>query len=213
MNIARFTGLGRSFFIATALAVAAAAAQAVPVTYTFGGVANGTVGTQAFVRNDLLVTVTTDTTNIDTTRFGSGIPATAALINASFSLSGFGSGTLTQAVYVFNNQGTQTLGFGNIANNDLINLKNVAVPLNTYGLVTPLTFMGTLPNFISQFQNVGTSLGALSLSGLTDSVFTASVAAVPEPSTYGMSAAGLMVVVGALARRRRAACGGLSALP
>jgi len=203
MNIARFTGLGRSFFIASALA-AAAAAQAVPITYTFSGVANGTVGAQAFVRNDLLVTVTTDTTNIDTTRFGSGIPATAALLNASFSLSGFGSGTLTQAVYVFNNQGTQTLGFGNIANNDLIDLENVAVPLSTYGLVTPLTFMGTPPNFIFQFQNVGTSLGALSLSGLTDAVFTASVAAVPEPSTYGMLAAGLMVGVGAQARRRRA---------
>jgi hypothetical protein len=203
MNIARFTGLGRSFFIASALA-AAAAAQAVPITYTFSGVANGTVGAQAFVRNDLLVTVTTDTTNIDTTRFGSSIPATAALLNASFSLSGFGSGTLTQAVYVFNNQGTQTLGFGNIANNDLIDLENVAVPLSTYGLVTPLTFMGTPPNFIFQFQNVGTSLGALSLSGLTDAVFTASVAAVPEPSTYGMLAAGLMVGVGAQARRRRA---------
>jgi hypothetical protein len=203
MNIARFTGLGRSFFIASALA-AAAAAQAVPITYSFSGVANGTVGAQAFVRNDLLVTVTTDTTNIDTTRFGSSIPATAALLNASFSLSGFGSGTLTQAVYVFNNQGTQTLGFGNIANNDLIDLENVAVPLSTYGLVTPLTFMGTPPNFIFQFQNVGTSLGALSLSGLTDAVFTASVAAVPEPSTYGMLAAGLMVGVGAQARRRRA---------
>jgi hypothetical protein len=191
MNIARFTGLGRSFFIASALA-AAAAAQAVPITYSFSGVANGTVGAQAFVRNDLLVTVTTDTTNIDTTRFGSGILATAALLNASFSL------------YVFNNQGTQTLGFGNIANNDLIDLENVAVPLSTYGLVTPLTFMGTPPNFIFQFQNVGTSLGALSLSGLTDAVFTASVAAVPEPSTYGMLAAGLMVGVGAQARRRRA---------
>lgn len=179
------------------------AAHAVPITYTFTGLATGTFtpigGTlSTFTGRALTVTINTDTVNINTIRFGAGIPATQNLVPGSISVASLGSGSFTNPLYVFNNQGTQIVGFGNLANNDLINVINSTVGLNSYNLVTNFGPISGSP-FISQFTNVGLSFGTLSLTGLTNPTFQATV--VPEPETWALMAAGLAWV--AVRARRR----------
>lgn len=192
--------------VAGAALLGSLAAHAIPVTYTFTGLASGSFtptggSVSNFTGRALTVTITTDTVNINTSRFGAGIPATQNLVSGSISVASVGSGTFTNPVYVFNNQGTQTVGFGNLANNDLFNITNTTVGLNSYGLVTnfgPIT--GT--SFISQFSNVPLSFGTMSLSGMTSPSFVATV--VPEPETWALMAAGLAWVA-VRARRRQTA--------
>ncbi len=202
-SISTLAAASRSLAVGTALC-AALAAQAVPITYTFSGTAAGTLGSTSFSANALQVTISTDTSNIDGTRFGANIPATANLVSGSISITGVGSGSFTQALYVFNNQSTQTLGFGNLASNDLVNMNNSSAGLASYGLITNLSFADTPPAFVSQFQNIATSFGTLSLSRLDNGTFNATVTAVPEPGSYALMGAGLACIV-ALARRRPSA--------
>ena len=147
------------------------------------------------------VTVSTDTSNIDGTRFGAGTPATNALVSGSISVAGLGSGSFDNGLYVFNNQAFETVGFGNVANSDLINIYSPGMGLTTYGLTTAFgPIMGTPPNFVAQFQNVGVSFGTLTLSQLNEASFQAS--AVPEPESWALMGLGLALVAARASKRR-----------
>jgi hypothetical protein len=67
------------------------------------------------------------------------------------------------------------------------------------GLVGPFSVTGTSIFALNQFQNVGSSLGALTFNSSSNVTFTA---AVPEPETYAMMMAGLGML-GFIARRRK----------
>ncbi len=183
------------------------AAHAVPITYTFTGLVSGsftpTGGTlSSFTGRALTVTISTDTTNINTVRFGTGIPATQNLVPGSISVASLGSGSFVNPLYVFNNQGSQIVGFGNVSNNDLIDIQNTTVGLGTYGLVTNFGPIGGSVFSFSQFNAVALSFGTLTLTGFTNPSFQATV--VPEPETWALMAAGLAWVA-VRARRRVAA--------
>lgn len=206
-SLLRAAAAAKSLGVCLALG-AAAAAQATPIVYTFTGLASGSYtpiggGLTSFSDRALTVSITTDTSNVDFTRFGASTPATNALVPGSISVAGVGSGSFNAGLYVFNNQGNQTVGFGNTANSDLIDLTRLGVGLSTYGLTTafgPIT--GTPPNFVAQFQNVGVSFGTLSLSLLNNATFQA--AAVPEPETWALMGLGMALVAARASKRREA---------
>lgn len=186
-------------------------ASAVPITYKFSGIAGGSLtptgGNAAVFSNvDLLVVINTDTSNINTNRFGSGIPATDALVSGTLSLSGLGAGTFNNLLYVFNNQSALEVGFGSLANNDLIDIGNLAAGLDTYGLDSAFGPVSDAAPFISQFSGVGTSFGIVSLTSLRNASFVAITdnvdTSVPEPQSLALAMAGLVLVRLKRARRR-----------
>ena len=212
MKVLNIAAIGRSLLLTAALGCAAVA-QATPITYLFSGLATGHYvsapgqGPQAFSRQELSVSITTDTANIDSTRFGASIPATHDLVGGGqISVAGVGSGTFNDLLYVFVNHGTQTVGFGSLAANDLIDVRHLGAGLATYGLDTDFgPLLGTPPNFVAQFQNIALSFGNLSLDSLADATFQAITGnAVPEPQNLALVGLGLTLLVTASRRRRLA---------
>jgi hypothetical protein len=208
MNLHTLARRGRLSLIA-ACAFAALGARAETITYTFSAIASGTLRTFAgtttsFTDRALSVTLPTDTGNIDTTRFGLGVPATHNLVRGFLSIDGVGSSPFNDLLYVFNNQDGASIGFGDLTHNDLFTILNTTAGLGAYGLVTALGPIGgsTATDTWRQFNSVIFDFGAITLTRDLQSVsFQAALAAVPEPQTWGLMLAGLGFV-GALARRR-----------
>jgi len=208
MNLHTLARCGRLSLIA-ACALTAVGARAETITYTFSAVASGTLRTFAgtttsFTDRALVVTIPTDTNNIDTTRFGLGVPATHNLVRGFVSIDGVGSSPFNDLLYVFDNQGGASIGFGDLTHNDLFTIVNTTAGLGAYGLVTALGPIGgrTGTEVWRQFNSVIFDFGAITLTrDLQNVSFQAALAAVPEPQTWGLMLAGLGFV-GALARRR-----------
>jgi|SRR5579872_2246901 len=187
----------------------AAMASASTVTYTFGGVSDGTVGTQGFTQADFTIIFTSDTSDVS---HPSAIPAdwsTPSGTPAIFMISGIGMGTLldNQAVFVHPNP-ENDVGIWHYNSADFL-AKQESV-FSTYDLKSSL---GPISDGVNAWPAVfpggafNTSMGSLVLSNVSELSFTAdvtNVARAPEPSTGMLLSMGIGgIVLGTRFRKRK----------
>lgn len=186
-----------------AVALFAQPASAVPVTYTFTGVASGTGtgGTPDFTDESFTLTLTGDTDDIDT--------STAPFyylhnLGGTFSVGAF-SADLDPSVTLVGSA-DPSLELINFFSADVANglgLHNAA--LDGYDLsfsIGPLADDGLTPTFNGgSFALVGG--GTLQFTGNTSLAFTANVTGAPEPITLSLFGAGV-AGIGAMRRRKHA---------
>jgi hypothetical protein len=169
-------------------------ANANPVKYTFSATdASGTLGGQSFSNVDLKFTIGADTDNITQIPAGPdtvfGYPTD---LDGSFHISGLGMGSITPALFIFNNQTTQAVGFGAAGLfSDILDIVNRSDGLGSYRLGYPFgPITSSSPRF-GAYQPIGTSRGDLILTGIGSGTFEASV---PEPSALGLLGVGLLMI-------------------
>ena len=187
------TSLAILLIIAVICIAAVNPGQATPITFSFTGVGSGNLDTTVFTDSLFEVLISADTDDMYISPLGNPrIDAPSGTID----ISGIGIGTFVNPLYVFDNQTTATVGFGNSIQYDLVDLCVVGVGLDTYDLTTPFGPITDLDPFFGQFNNVKLSIGSLTFTSMSYGTF----AAIPEPGTV------LLVGLGGLAllRRRRA---------
>lgn len=172
--------------------LAVSSAQAAPVTFEFAGTGTGSLGGTDFVNDRFVVGITADTNNIN------NLPNDLFILDSlsgNIDISNVGTVSFTEPLYVFTRQPTQVLGFGNNLQADLIDLFLQGVGIDTYDLSTSFGPIQDFSPFDSQFTDVATSGGLLTLN-VSEVTFTA---VVPEPATATLLCLGLAA---ALCRRR-----------
>lgn len=200
----------RLLIAASAVAICATAAQAVPITYTFS-IASGSAsfaGDSTAYTGGFTITAHADTDDIEAYGSGYWVNHSNAEISGSFGTVALDSGTRT-----FVNNNTSIVGFSREGSTgyDLLNGAGDE-SLSSYDLSTEISTTGSA-EFLqwSGFSDIVTSLGVLTFSDLTtEMTFTATLDDVTPPAPVPVPAAGLLLLGGigaltALRRRSRAA--------
>jgi hypothetical protein len=175
-------------------------AKASPITYTESATVSGSLNGVSFTNELLTLTGTGDTASV-----ASGFYFTN-VVSATFSLAGFGSGTFTESIDVFDNQSVPGAGFqkGPAGGLDLLDILNNAA-LASYALTTSIGPITGSPA-INSGTSFSTSRGPLILTSFSgDTTFTANagtVSAVPLPGAFPLFATGL-AGLGLLGWRRK----------
>lgn len=196
------------------LLLAAQAASADTITYTFQGYATGSIGSTSFTDSAFTITLTANTASISQFTMTctpspctiDDVPATTATIT----IDGLTT-EITSPIGIFDNQTVDVLGLSRITGSgsggigmDLLDLTsssfagyNLATPLAPVGPVN----LGGLSEFNCSSGCVTTGLGNLSLSSASQVTFTPPIAT-PEPSSLLLLGTGLLLVVGTRRRMR-----------
>lgn len=199
-------GRNKSLLVPTRLAVAIFSclvlsvlpANTAPITFTFTGTGSGSASAGTFTDSQFTIRLSADTANVvqlpDPTIF--------SLVGSSSSIKidGVGAGDFLTGTRVFVNQAHNALGFSLSPDgsphegNDLMDIYHAT--FGGYDLRTslgPITVADSEPTALRQFQNVLTSLGALSFTDAKDITFTA--VTVPEPSAFALLAGAALSLI------------------
>ncbi len=173
-------------------------AHAVPIKFSFWGNGTGTLGNISFTDEDFTIDLFADTDNIT-----GGISKWLVGDRASFSVTGVGSGEITDTLRMFGN----TVGTGLNEYYDLIDFLNTP-ELKFYDLAsTTAVFSEISPCCASpRFFNIETDMGQLIMTRFGE-VFFQAVAGrqgpgnIPEPAPLALLGIGLLCL--GIVRRRR----------
>jgi hypothetical protein len=181
----------------------AAAAQ---ITYAFTGTATGTIAGKSFSNVSFSVTAVADTADVPAPTAGviSFTPTSVTINNSASS-----QPVTVPSGYIFDNQNLNSVGFGE--GQDDITFSDPSFA--TYNLKTSTgPFFEASDPSISDWVNMPTSKGDLTVTSLTNLSFSATLSsstttptAVPAPSAAGLSLAGLSILCAIAAYRRSAA--------
>lgn len=200
----------RSMGFALAALLLPAAAQAIPITYTYEiASASGTLNSVAFSSEPLVFHATADTDDVGTI---SGLPV-IGLLTASFTINGGEPLVMEQTLGLLVSSGILFLVTDNLKA-VIYGGEAEAGPISTYDLVSELSVSGMSVGFFPADDDAG--YGALSTTSgplifdvipFTTASFVASTsdagATVPLPAAAPLFAGGL-AMLGLLRRRRRA---------
>jgi hypothetical protein len=177
-----------------------------PILYTETGTMTGSIGATPFTAAAVTLTTIADTANITFITVGPFL----AYENAgttTITIAGVGTATFTGADLwgAFSQEvpGTGVVGIGNITTTSAIIGNFVTIPpfydLSTPTTLTGLVAKGPLPGLFKT-----TTLGDLTVTGVSGNATFTAVSAVPEPATIvSAGVAFLFVGMWAMARRRR----------
>ena len=162
--------------------------QASPINYTFTGTGSGTEGTTSFNNAAFIVSINADTDNI---AFQGMLGSIGALnLSGTIDISGIGIADFTSPLFIYGpSTNFNTLGFGNNLQGNSIGFLSSA--LHGYDLKSSFSLLPSPNAYLVQFHNVGTDLGTLSYSQMSDVAFVATATPVPEPSTILLFGAGI----------------------
>jgi hypothetical protein len=181
---------------AAALLCCAGMAHAGAITYTISATASGSLDGAAF--RDKLVTLTL---NGDTASVTGGSGFFTINGTVQLSVAGIGSGTFTDSMRVFDNQGFPAAGFADNASSASV-LDTIDSAFTTYALTTSIGPI-TDTNFINPGDSFPTTAGAFIITSAGNATFTATAGSVPEPMSFSLLGLGLGVIAGGARLRRR----------
>ncbi len=160
-----------------------------PITYTLTATASGTVTNgmtvTPFTSAVMTFSLTSDTSLV--TVNGSHY-ATPFVSNASVSVAGVGTGTLTNMVQVIDDQLDEDVGFLDASNNEFAEYAAFAA---TYALNAPVSPQS---GFDYIWDDQATSFGLIHISGYVTDSFSATTPT-PEPAGWGLAALGLAALI------------------
>lgn len=182
--------------VSFAVLATAVCAQATPIQYLFSGTVSGNLDSNFFVAKDFVITLTSNTTQIESFNGFHQTPlAPSTIFIEDIGLLDIDP---SERTYSFHNDPTNGVGIGRATSaGDLFDI--TASGLNGYDMrsaIGPVT--GTV-SAVNQFFGVATSGGLLTFDQNSISTATYEARLVPEPATIAALALG----IGALLRRRR----------
>lgn len=162
-------------------------AIAIPITYSFSGNGSGDVDGTSFTDQSILFTLFADTDDV----YGGPSLWHNDITSSAIDITGFSTASFSTAgLRMFMNDSNDALGFQDAAHYDLLDIQDLA--LDGYDLTTAIGVINEPNPFaFSQFNNVSTSLGAMTLTNVTWVDFQASTS-VPEPSLLALMGIGLV---------------------